>query len=64
MLKKCASSPSVKMRYHQRLPRRVGLSILAETEEGNVLLDTGNGISAIQNADRLELTSKKLINWC
>ena len=30
-----------------------GLSVLAETEEGNILLDTGNGVSAIQNAERL-----------
>jgi 7,8-dihydropterin-6-yl-methyl-4-(beta-D-ribofuranosyl)aminobenzene 5'-phosphate synthase len=30
-----------------------GLSVLAETPEGNVLLDTGNSVSAIQNADRL-----------
>ena len=30
-----------------------GLSVLAETEEGNVLLDTGNSVSAVQNAERL-----------
>ena len=30
-----------------------GLSLYAETEEGNFLLDTGNGTSAIENAERL-----------
>ncbi len=37
-----------------------GLSVLAETEEGNVLLDTGNGTSAIQNADRLGIDLAKI----
>lgn len=37
-----------------------GLSVLAETEEGNILLDTGNSVSAIQNADRLGIDLTKI----
>ena len=37
-----------------------GISVLAETEEGNILLDTGNGVSAIQNADRLGIDLSKI----
>ena len=37
-----------------------GISLLAETEEGNILLDTGNGLSAVQNADRLGIDLAKI----
>ena len=37
-----------------------GLSLYAETEEGNFLLDTGNGTSAIQNAERLGIDLGKI----
>ena len=37
-----------------------GLSMLAETEEGNILLDTGGGNSTIQNADRLGIDLTKI----
>src|ERR1035437_9098288 len=37
-----------------------GLSMLAETDEGNILLDTGLGTSAIQNAERLGIDLTKI----
>lgn len=37
-----------------------GLSLYAETGEGNFLLDTGNGTSAIQNAERLGIDLGKI----
>ncbi len=37
-----------------------GLSMLAETEEGNILLDSGLGTSAVQNADRLGIDLAKI----
>jgi 7,8-dihydropterin-6-yl-methyl-4-(beta-D-ribofuranosyl)aminobenzene 5'-phosphate synthase len=37
-----------------------GVSLLAQTDEGTVLLDTGNGVSAIQNADRLGIDLAKI----
>lgn len=37
-----------------------GLSLYAETEEGNFLLDTGNGASAIYNAERLAIDLGKI----
>jgi len=37
-----------------------GLSMLAETDEGNFLLDTGNGTSAIQNAELLGIDLGKI----
>lgn len=37
-----------------------GLSMLAETDEGNFLLDTGNSTSAIQNAERLGIDLGKI----
>jgi 7,8-dihydropterin-6-yl-methyl-4-(beta-D-ribofuranosyl)aminobenzene 5'-phosphate synthase len=37
-----------------------GLSMLAETEEGNILLDTGAGSSIIQNAARLQIDLAKI----
>ncbi len=37
-----------------------GLSLYAESEESNFLLDTGNGTSAIQNAERLGIDLGKI----
>ncbi len=37
-----------------------GLSMLAETDEGSFLLDTGNGSSAIHNAERLGIDLGKI----
>ena len=37
-----------------------GLSLYAETEEGNFLLDTGNGASAVYNAERLGIDLGKI----